>query len=287
MVHLQWLSNCQKIDFISFPKLIFFSFRVNWCGVLVKRTQYEYNSRTTWFCFMHIQDIHNCVAWVILMVKVILFDIWIRINLLQLTVYCYFLYTLLLHSLFLMWQIHFQSFRQVLEVKHNNGFISECSTGRQWCWRQWNDQLSGQWYGINNCYGWPKAELEPGHQLDPENFGPPSPALPDCHLLQCCFPASSSPTPVPSCNPICCCLLFHLLLAFPRNWFLLVQFCSNSLVIELDNMVKLAEKCNIHVPMEVLKWVFPWLPLLHLQLIIMIWLKLFFNFLLLRLHLFC
>ena len=30
---------------------------------------------------------------------------------------------------------------------------------------------------------------------------------------------------------------------------------SNGLVVELDNMVKLAEKCNIQVPMEVVKWV--------------------------------
>ncbi|MBA0563980.1 hypothetical protein Golax_006533, partial [Gossypium laxum] len=29
----------------------------------------------------------------------------------------------------------------------------------------------------------------------------------------------------------------------------------NSLVTELDNMAKLSEKCNIQVPMEVLKWV--------------------------------
>lgn len=38
--------------------------------------------------------------------------------------------------------------------------------------------------------------------------------------------------------------------------FCLIRFfcvCSNSLVSELDNMVKLSEKCNIQVPMEVLK----------------------------------
>lgn len=42
--------------------------------------------------------------------------------------------------------------------------------------------------------------------------------------------------------------------------FCLIRFfcvCSNSLVSELDNMVKLSEKCNIQVPMEVLKWVCP------------------------------
>jgi mediator of RNA polymerase II transcription subunit 10 len=33
----------------------------------------------------------------------------------------------------------------------------------------------------------------------------------------------------------------------------LLKFSSNGLVAELDNMVKLAEKCNIQVPMEVVK----------------------------------
>lgn len=32
-------------------------------------------------------------------------------------------------------------------------------------------------------------------------------------------------------------------------------FTRNSLVSELDSMAKLSEKCNIQVPMEVLKWV--------------------------------
>jgi mediator of RNA polymerase II transcription subunit 10 len=35
--------------------------------------------------------------------------------------------------------------------------------------------------------------------------------------------------------------------------FFLLKFSSNGLVAELDNMVKLAEKCNIQVPMEVVK----------------------------------
>lgn len=32
--------------------------------------------------------------------------------------------------------------------------------------------------------------------------------------------------------------------------------CRNNLVLELDNMSKLAEKSNIQVPVEVLKWAF-------------------------------
>ena len=45
----------------------------------------------------------------------------------------------------------------------------------------------------------------------------------------------------------------YFLLPFLRHKPLWVWFCSNSLVMELDNMVKLAEKCNVQIPMEVLK----------------------------------
>lgn len=41
----------------------------------------------------------------------------------------------------------------------------------------------------------------------------------------------------------CCCHYFLVVVGFFRN----------ALVSELDNMTKLSEKCNIQVPMEVLK----------------------------------
>lgn len=130
---------------------------------------------------------------------------WTRkINFLQLIVLCYFLYIHVIHSLFLCDRFIFKGFREVLEVKHHDGFVTECSNSRDWWCRQWDDHLSSQWLGSNNYCGRSKAELEPGHQLYPEKFGPSSPALPYCLFLQCCLSASSSPTPVPFCNPICC-----------------------------------------------------------------------------------
>lgn len=50
-------------------------------------------------------------------------------------------------------------------------------------------------------------------------------------------------------------MLFFFVLLLPCSKLIIFYFKhpSNGLVVELDNMVKLAEKCNIQVPMEVVK----------------------------------
>lgn len=67
-------------------------------------------------------------------------------------------------------------------------------------------------------------------------------------LLQCLYRSTSLFITIYS-------FVRYLLFCFSKNLISLGRFCSNSLVLELDNMVKLAEKCNIQVPMELLKWV--------------------------------
>lgn len=47
--------------------------------------------------------------------------------------------------------------------------------------------------------------------------------------------------------------LFYLLSMFQVSDILIFFSSSNGLVAELDNMMKLAENCNIEVPMEVVK----------------------------------
>lgn len=97
-----------------------------------------------------------------------------------------------------------------------------------------------------------EAKPEPGHKLDPEDARTHPPALPHRLFLQRRFPAPPAPTPVRPSS-----LSSKTLNSFTslceqrvRNR---IGFCRNSLVSELDNMTKLAEECDIQVPMNVLK----------------------------------